>query len=198
MKSKGINTVNWSYNMRTPKIAKAKTLSFGGFTSPTVPAGDYKVVIKKGRDTFEKVINVAYKNNAGLSDDDRKFQYVTVMKLFNMTEELAYMVYVIDELISNENTDDQVSSKLNELKKSLVITTGDNYVGAAKKQLREKMADLYSKVASSYDKPSANELDNLALIEEEMESANKRYSKIIKKIKPELMPKKTFDDFINE
>ena len=197
-KSKGINTVNWSYNMRTPKIAKAKTLSFGGFTSPTVPAGDYKVVIKKGRDTFEKVINVAYKNNAGLSDYDRKFQYETVMKLFNMTEELAYMVYVIDELISNENTDDQISSKLNELKKSLVITTGDNYVGAAKKQLREKMADLYSKVASSYDKPSANELDNLALIEEEMKSANKRYSKIIKKIKPELMPEKTFDDFINE
>ena len=197
-KSKGINTVNWSYNMRTPKIAKAKTLSFGGFTSPTVPAGDYKVVIKKGRDTFEKVINVDYKNNAGLSDEDRKFQYETVMKLFNMTEELAYMVYVIDELISNENTDDQISSKLNELKKSLVITTGDNYVGAAKKQLREKMADLYSKVASSYDKPSANELDNLALIEEEMKSANKRYSKIIKKIKPELMPEKTFDDFINE
>ena len=197
-KSKGINTVNWSYNMRTPKIAKAKTLSFGGFTSPTVPAGDYKVVIKKGRDTFEKVINVAYKNNAGLSDYDRKFQYETVMKLFNMTEELAYMVYVIDELISNENTDDQFRSKLNELKKSLVITTGDNYVGAAKKQLREKMADLYSKVASSYDKPSANELDNLALIEEEMKSANKRYSKINKKIKPELMPEKTFDDFINE
>lgn len=197
-KSKGINTVNWSYNMRTPKIAKAKTLSFGGFTSPTVPAGDYKVVVKKGRDTFEKVINVAYKNNAGLSDDDRKFQFETVMKLFNMTEELAYMVFVIDELISNENTDDQISSKLNELKKSLVITTGDNYVGAAKKQLREKMADLYSKVASSYDKPSANELDNLALIEEEMKSANKRYSKIIKKIKPELIPEKTFDDFINE
>ena len=102
------------------------------------------------------------------------------MKLFNMTEELAYLVYVIDELISNENTDDQIRSKLNDLKKSLVITTGDNYVGAAKKQLREKMADLYSKVASSYDKPSANELDNLALIEEEMKSANKRYSKIIK------------------
>ena len=197
-KSKGINTVNWSYNMRTPKIAKAKTLSFGGFTSPIVPAGDYKVVVKKGRDTFEKKINVCYKNNAGLSDDDRKFQYETVIKLFNMTEELAYMVYVIDELISNENTDDQISSKLNELKKSLVITTGDNYVGAAKKQLREKMADLYSKVASSYDKPSTNELDNLALIEEEMKSANKRYSKIIKKIKPELMPEKTFHEFINE
>lgn len=197
-KTKGINTVEWNYNMRTPKIAKGKTLSFGGFTSPTVPAGKYKVVIKKGRDTFEKTIDVTYKNNAGLNEDDRKFQHETVMKLFNMTEELAYMVYVIDELILNENTNESTRSKLNELKKSLVITTGDNYVGAAKKQLREKMSDLYSKVASSYDKPSANELENLALIENEMKSANKRYSKILKKVNSTLIPKKSFEDFINE
>ena len=197
-KTKGINTVEWNYNMRTPKIAKGKTLSFGGFTSPTVPAGKYKVVIKKGRDTFEKTIDVTYKNNAGLNEDDRKFQHKTVMKLFNMTEELAYMVYVIDELILNENTNESTRSELNELKKSLVITTGDNYVGAAKKQLREKMSDLYSKVASSYDKPSANELENLALIENEMKSANKRYSKILKKISSSLIPEKSFEDFINE
>ena len=197
-KTKGINTVEWNYNMRTPKIAKGKTLSFGGFTSPTVPAGKYKVVVKKGRDTFEKIIDVTYKNNAGLNEDDRKFQHETVMKLFNMTEELAYMVYVIDELILNENTNESTRSKLNELKKSLVITTGDNYVGAAKKQLREKMSDLYSKVASSYDKPSANELENLALIENEMKSANKRYSKILKKVSSSLIPEKSFEDFINE
>tara|TARA_B100001175_G_C19510104_1_gene643225 strand:+ start:1052 stop:4081 length:3030 start_codon:yes stop_codon:yes gene_type:complete len=197
-KSKGINTVEWNYNMRTPKIAKGKTLSFGGFKSPIVPAGQYKVVIKKGRDTFEKTINVNYKNNAGLNQEDRKFQNETVMKLFNMTEELAYMVYVIDELISNENISDQMKSNLNNLKTSLVITTGDNYVGAAKKQLREKMSDLYAKVASSYDKPSANELENLELIEKEMKSANKRYGKIIQKISSELLPKKSFDDFINE
>ena len=114
------------------------------------------------------------------------------MKLFNMTEELAYMVYVIDELILNENTDELARSELNELKKSLVITTGDNYVGAAKKQLREKMSDLYSKVASSYDKPSANELENLALIENEMKSANKRYSKKLKKVSSTLIPEKSF------
>ena len=136
--------------------------------------------------------------DAGLNEDDRKFQHKTVMKLFNMTEELAYMVYVIDELILNENTNELTRSELNELKKSLVITTGDNYVGAAKKQLREKMSDLYSKVASSYDKPSANELENLALIENEMKSANKRYSKILKKVNSTLIPEKPFEDFINE
>ena len=197
-KSKGINTVSWGYNMRAPKIAKAKTLSFGGFTSPTVPAGKYKAVIKKGRDTFEKVINVSYKNNAGLSSEDRKFQFETVMKLFNMTEDLAYTVYTIDEIISSEEMSKKTKSKFDELKKKLVITTGDNYVGAAKKQLREKMADLYSKVASSYDIPSENELDNLKLIEKEMVSAKNSYNKLLKKVDLSKLNLKTFDEFVNE
>ena len=108
------------------------------------------------------------------------------------------MVFVIDELILNETISELIRSELNQLKTSLVITTGDNYVGAAKKQLREKMSDLYSKVASSYDKPSANELENLALIEKEMKKANKRYVKILKKIDYEQIPKKSFDDFVKE
>ena len=197
-KSKGINTVSWGYNMRAPKIAKAKTLSFGGFTSPTVPAGKYKAVIKKGRDTFEKVINVSYKNNAGLSSEDRKFQFETVMKLFNMTEDLAYTVYTIDEIISSEEMSKKTKSKFDKLKKKLVITTGDNYVGAAKKQLREKMADLYSKVASSYDIPSENELDNLKLIEKEMVSAKNSYNKLLKKVDLSKLNLKTYDEFVNE
>ena len=197
-KSKGINTVDWNYNMRVPKIAKAKTLSFGGFTSPTVPAGKYKVVIKKGRDTFEKIIEVSYKNNAGLTDEDRKFQFETVMKLFNMTEELAYMVYVMDKIISDNSSDEKLKVKFEELKKELVITTGDNYVGAAKKQLREKMADLYSKVASSYDRPSSNELDNLMLIEKEMKSGKNKYEKLLKKVDLSYLSLKSYEDFINE
>ena len=197
-KSKGINTVSWGYNMRAPKIAKAKTLSFGGFTSPTVPAGKYKAVINKGRDTFEKVINVSYKNNAGLSSEDRKFQFETVMKLFNMTEDLAYTVYTIDEIISSEEMSKKTKSKFDDLKKKLVITTGDNYVGAAKKQLREKMADLYSKVASSYDIPSENELDNLKLIEKEMVSAKNSYNKLLKKVDLSKLNLKTYDEFVNE
>ena len=33
-KSKGINVVNWNFSIKNPKVAKGKTFSFGGFTSP--------------------------------------------------------------------------------------------------------------------------------------------------------------------
>ena len=197
-KSKGINIVNWNYTIKQPKIAKGKTFSFGGFTSPRVAAGTYKAVIKKGRDTYEKVFNVEYDKKTGLNPNERKMQYEVVMKMYNMVQGLAYLVYKLDAIVEDENTNKKTVSKLNDLKETLVITTGDNYVGTAKKQLREKMADLYSKIASSYDKPSDNELDNLSLIEGEFNRAKTKFNKLKKKVKIEGLSLKSFDEFINE
>jgi hypothetical protein len=68
----------------------------------------------------------------------------------------------------------------------------------AKRQLREKMADLYSKIASSYDKPSENELNNLSLIEDEFNRAKIKFSKLKKKVKIGDLSLKSFDEFISE
>ena len=197
-KSKGINIVNWNYTIKQPKIAKGKTFSFGGFTSPRVAAGTYKAVIKKGRDAYEKVFNVVYDKNTGLNPDERKMQYEVVMKMYNMVQDLAYLVYELDAIVEDEKTSKKTASKLNELKETLVITTGDNYVGMAKRQLREKMADLYSKIASSYDKPSENELDNMSLIENEFNRAKAKFNKLKKKVRIENLNLKSYNDFIND
>ena len=68
----------------------------------------------------------------------------------------------------------------------------------AKRQLREKMADLYSKIASSYDKPSENELNNLSLIEDEFNRAKIKFNKLKKKVKIKDLSLKSFDEFISE
>ena len=62
-KSKGINVVTWGFNKKVPKMAQGKTLSFAGFTSPRVPAGSYKVILTKGKKTYEHVIEVNYDKN---------------------------------------------------------------------------------------------------------------------------------------
>ena len=196
-KSKGINIVKWNYTIKQPKIAKGKTFSFGGFTSPRVAAGRYKAVIKKGKDVFENEFNVIYDDASGLSSEDRNLQHQTIMKLYNMTQELAYLVYQLDVILLDENTDSKTKSKLNELKETLVITTGDNYVGAAKRQLREKMADLYSKIASGYDKPSPTELENLHLVQDMFKTAFKTFDKLKKKVKVEDLNLKSYEDFIS-
>lgn len=198
-KSKGINIVNWNYRMKQPKVAKGKTFSFGGFTSPIVEAGTYNVVLKKGRDTFTHKIELIYDPKSKLTSSDRKMKYKTTMKMYNMTEDLAYMVYELDAIVekAKELKKRKIVEKLTNLKKTLVITTGDNYVGSAEPQLREKMSDLYSKIASSYDKPSNAELENLKIIEDRFDAAKKEYAKIKKRVRfLKELNLKTFEQFV--
>ena len=198
-KSKGINIVNWNYTRRQPKVAKGKTFSFGGFTSPQVPEGTYKAVMKKGKETFEHTFNLVYDPKSPLTAKDRELKNTTTNRLYDMTQELAYLVYEVDEIIANAEGkgDKKTTAKLNGLKETLVITTGDNYVGSAEPQLREKMADLYSKVASSYDKPTAAELNNLNVIASRFDKAKADFAKIkTKYLKKQELELKSFDEFL--
>ena len=152
--------------------------------------------MKKGKDTYEQNIEVIYDPKSNLSIEDREFKHKTTMKMYDMTQELAYMVYELDAILEKAENK-KVVSTLTDLKQSLVITTGDNYVGSAEPQLREKMADLYSKIAGSYDKPYAAELENLSIIEERFTRAKKDYAKIKKKVKfLEELKLKTFEEFV--
>lgn len=124
--------------------------------------------------------------------EERKEQEALTATLFDMVEDLAYMVYEINEtqskakeVIENNPKGKKVAEKLNnaleELRKTLVITTGDNYVASAEPELREKMGDLYSNVASTYDGVSGAYRLNYELISEEFETAKKEYDSILKK-----------------
>lgn len=194
-KSKGINIVNWGYTKKQPKVAKGKTFSFDGFTSPRVPAGTYKVVMKKGKETYEHEFDLVYDKKSLLSPVERDLKNSTTAKLYDMTQELAYVVYELDEMLAK--ADPKTAKKLNTLKETLVITTGDNYVGSAEPQLREKMTALFSKVASSYDKPSSSEMKNLTVIQNRFDKAKTDFAKLKKKFKSkEPLALKTFDEFL--
>ncbi len=195
-KAKGINIVKWNYRIKQPKVAKGKTFSYGGFTSPKVEAGIYKVVLKKGKETYEHNVEVIYDPKSNLTANDRVLKHKTTMKMYDMTQDLAYMVYELDAILE-KSVKKKTIEALTKLKESLVITTGDNYVGSAKPQLREKMADLYSKIAGSYDKPSNAELENLSIIEDRFSKSKKDYAKIKKKVKfLNELDLKSFEEFV--
>ncbi len=188
-KSKGINIVSWSFNTNTPKMAEGKTLSFGGFTSPRVPAGNYKIVMTKGKKSYDHIIEVIYDEKSATTLSERKEQEALTQTLFMMVEDLAFMVYEVNEtmdkaqyVIKNhpkgKKTAQKTYNALNELLKTLVVTTGDNYVATADPEIREKLGDLYSGVAGNYGKVSPARKDNFELILEELNTAKANYQTI--------------------
>jgi hypothetical protein len=91
----------------------------------------------------------------------------------------------------------------------MVVTTGDNYVGAAEPKLREKLADLYATIATYSGPPSSSQLETVDLLRSDytknLNTWNTILSTDIKKFIGELekqkLPKaeiKTMEEFLKE
>jgi photosystem II stability/assembly factor-like uncharacterized protein len=205
-KLKGINTISWSFNGLAPKVAKGKGLSFAG--APTVKAGTYKLRINKGNEVFEKEISVQYDPNSTFTLAERTAQQQVTMELFDMIQDLAYFVYQIDlwdatvDAYQQKNsapnkTVSKLGQELDVLRNKLVVTTGDNYVGAADPQLKEKLNDIYGTIASYYGAPSSTQLENIATLKKALADAKAEYEKLktgsIKSFEKELLKNKTVE-----
>ncbi|MBQ0732834.1 WD40/YVTN/BNR-like repeat-containing protein [Aquimarina celericrescens] len=188
-KAKGINVVDWNFRKKGPKVAAGKTFTFGGFTAPRVAAGDYKVVLKKGKKQYESSITIKNDPTSLITESDRTAHQKLTKQLFDDMEDLAYLVYKIDqqikkaeELSKNDPTAKKVTSPaiaaLTSLKETLVVTTGDNYVAEAEPQLREKLSQLYAEVADQFEKPSYAQIENQGVLETRLNEAEASYEKI--------------------
>jgi photosystem II stability/assembly factor-like uncharacterized protein len=186
-KMKGVNTIEWGFNGLAPKVAKGKGFSAAG--APTVKAGKYKVKISKGSEVFEKEIEVQYDPNSTFTLNDRAEQQRITQELFIFIQDLAYFVYNIDqwdekvEEFKKKNsapnkTIDKLGVELDALRDKLVVTKGDNYVGAGEPQLREKLNDIYGTISSYYGAPSSTQLENIASLKKQFESAKMEFEKI--------------------
>jgi len=188
-KSKGLNIIYWNYNMKAPKIPKGKNWMRSGFATPRIAAGKYKIVLTKGKKKYEKTIEIKYDSNSFYTKEDREIQHTKSMKLYNMIEDLAYLLHKIE---TYENSfiglDKGHQSKLKKyrdewekLKKTLVVTRGDTYVGTVDPELREKISRLFSDISGYYGRPSSAQLDNLNKLDKELIEAKTQWSKISRK-----------------
>ncbi len=181
-KSKGINIVSWNHTTIAPKTASGQNLVFAAFTAPRVAEGKYKVIITKKNDKFEHIIEVKNDPNSLLTDTERAKQASQTMSLYKDMESLAYTVYQLDEMIkagedivANHPKGAKVAQKaldkLLDLRKSLVVTTGDSYVNESEPELREKLAELYGTVAGGFEPASAAQAKNMVLYSEQVAQA---------------------------
>ena len=186
-KLKGVNTIQWGFNAMAPKVAKGKSLSFAG--APQVKAGTYKVKITKGNDVFEKEITVQYDPNSSFTAQEREAQQKVVKELFDFIQDLAYFVYTIDQWdekveqfqLKNSapnKTVTKLGAELDALRAKLVVTTGDNYVGAAEPELREKLNDIYGTINSYSGAPSSTQLENIATLRSQFTTAKAEWDKL--------------------
>jgi hypothetical protein len=219
-KQKGINTVDWGFSSPAPKSAKGKTLAGGALFAPRVKAGTYTVKLTKGTETFETKITTIYDPQSPFTLKERASQQEVTLDLFNLTEDLAYLVYQLDtwDAVVAEHTKGQskpaknlvsLNTSLDAIREVCVVTKGDNYVGAGEPQLREKLGDIYSAIGGYYGAPSSSQLENIAALKAEYNKQLAAFEKLkasdLKKFEAELTKAgkpavvvKSREDFLKE
>ena len=209
-KSKGINIVTWDYLKKAPKVAIGKIPSF--VIAPKADAGTYKVIITKGKETYEHLIEVKNDPKSAVTPAERAENKSLTLRLFNTIEDLAYLGYRIDttvEMLKDTDSKNAIKFKegLNTLKAKLVITTGDRYVQESEPELREKLSALYNEVVDTFEKPSQARFKNADTYERQLKDAWEEYHKLEnkymasinkerEKAKKEIFELKSKDDFL--
>ncbi len=191
-KSAGINIVDLPTALKKPKAAPTKNRMalFGSLFGPNLPAGEYEARVVKGKNEYKTTFSLVYDPLSEYSVEDRELQREYAMKLYNMTEDMAY---IYDALSSIEKqagdlaeSHPEKAKKINPLKEKaateknkLVSLEGDFYVAEGEPQLREKISDMYRMVSSYPGRPSQSQMDATDQLQEEMKAVNKIFQSVL-------------------
>ena len=156
-KGAGLNLISLPITQTKPKAPPSdnRSAQFGTFYGPQLPAGTYDIELVKGRDTFRTEVVLAIDPDSPYPQDARAEQYATVMRLFEDSEELAYLHEVLDQVRKQADSTglDELSARAEALQQEISFTGGDGYVNEGEK-LGEKVSQLYASVSSFPGTPS--------------------------------------------
>ena len=186
-KSAGINVVEMPSNMMRPKVAPSDTReSIGGsIMGPNLAAGTYKVKVVKGKEEFWTNFTLKYPEDSPYSTADRKLQRETTMRLYNLTEQLAYVYHAQFSLIQQAKAALEKNPKLSKTitpyikeieaqNAKLVFKGGDFYI-ATEERLTEEIAELYGIVNSYPGKPGKTQIERTEGLEAEMQKVQQKF-----------------------
>ena len=181
-KSGGINIVEMPTALDRPKAAPTKNrMALGGtIFGPNLEAGKYEVKLIKGKETYTTAFELVHDSASPYTPEERTLQYETVMELYAMTEQLAYIYQILDEIggqaAAIASTDPAIQellksldSKSKELREQFVALEGDFYVDSDER-LRERIAEMYMQVSNFPGKPTQTQLDQTGSLSTEMKA----------------------------
>jgi len=189
-KSKGINVLNIPTRLRKPRAAPTnnRMALFGSLFGPNLLTGTYKAKLIKGKDEYSTEFKLSYDEETPYALEGRNIQYKTVMKLYNMSERLAWIYETLENIegqIEKVSEHKKVEKKLrkykgeiNAFKNSIVALGGDFYVDE-EERIREKISDLYRLVSQYPGRPSDAQLNRTNLLANEMEEIEAKFNEVV-------------------
>jgi photosystem II stability/assembly factor-like uncharacterized protein len=205
---KGINVVEWSMRMKSPKTPPATSLVSDPYTffGPYLPDGTYTVKITRGKETTSAEVHVVADPRARHTAAERAEQYKTVVEAYHLVEHNAFVVDAVADLSSQaadragklgadeplRKSLDALRDSLSAIQKKLAATKEGGYTGEI--ELREKILEVYGGINGYTGKPTESQIAQLAALRKELDSVEAGFRSTAEKAmaaaNPELEKKK--------
>ena len=179
---KGINILEWSMRMKSPKTPPATSLVPDPFTfiGPYLPDGTYTIKITRGKDTESAEFHVVADPRAKHSAADRAEQYKTAMEAYHTVERIAYVVDAVGDLKAQavdragklpagdatRKSLEALGESLGATQSKLAATKEGGYTGEIK--LREKILEVYGGVNGYTGRPTESQIAQLAALTKQL------------------------------
>ncbi len=187
-KQAGINRVDWPMRLPPPKLPPATAL-VPAMSGPRVPEGEYRVVLTKGRETYEGSVTLAPDPRSRHPAEDRALQQRTAMKLYEMLEELTYIVDATIELRDEAREKagregGRTARRLNDYADELdvfregIVATSEAGMLSGEEKLREKMGNLFGAVVAYDGRPTDSQIRRMETLAWQLDEAANRFDEL--------------------
>jgi hypothetical protein len=195
-KRRGINRVEWSMRAKAPRAAPGAGLipSLGSLIGPRVAPGTYAVRMIKGTDTFSSTVTVVPEPGSRHTDADRALQRQTARHLYDMVEQLAFLVDAITAARDQARTaaaglgeKDPLRARLSALadrleqQRTALVSSQRGEGISGEEKLREEIGLLYGNVNEYEGRPTQSQLDRMNVLDGELGAAFGRFDGFMEK-----------------
>jgi len=180
-KRRGINRVDWSMQVKPPRVPRAAQVAFGAAHGPRVVPGTYTLRLTDGADVIESKLKVGLDVRARYGVAERKAQFEAVMRAHALFGEMSDLIDRIeaaraaagarakalpagDELTQKLRA---LGGKLEDVRKKIVATKEGGAI-TGEERLREHLDILYGALMAWEGRPARYQLDRIEVLRHEL------------------------------
>jgi hypothetical protein len=191
---RGLSRVEWSMQLKAPRVPPAATAAFEAATGPRLLPGTYTVKMTRGTETYTTPLVVTLDPRAKYTLEDRKLNFEAVMRVYNLLGDMTFDVERING-VRDELTDraaklaatdplrrqlESLAAQCEEMRKKIVATTEGGAV-TGEERIREHTTQLYGELTNYEGRPADYQIARIDSLKHELDDVANGFDAFVAK-----------------
>jgi photosystem II stability/assembly factor-like uncharacterized protein len=178
---RGLSRVEWSMRLKPPRVPRAASAAFEASEGPRVLPGTYTVKMTRGDRVYTTPLVITLDPRAKFSLADRKEQFETVMRIYNLLGDMTFDVDQIngfrDALLDRASrlpASDPLRKKLQSVANQVdtirkkIVATKEGGAITGEERIREKTTALYGSLVDYEGRPGDYQVARIGSLTKEL------------------------------